>query len=405
MSSSAGFAVLADEAGTVLAVLRDEQGILGPSPEGSLLAARLAPDSVGPFLDMLVELRGAGAAFDRELVVRGTEGPAAFHFVAARLGVQAVVVAGAAREGIFALFEDLARANGELVNQLRSGAKERGEPRAGFQEGQEGGFSQEAWEEVSRLNNELVNSRRELTRANGELQRLDALKNRFLGMAAHDLRNPIAAIAAYADYLLDPPALPEGEIRHALESIKRRAEFMQALVEDLLDTAAIESGALRLHEEAVDLSAVLEEAVETLKPAAAKRDIRLELRAAAGLSVCADPVRLAQAVGNLLSNAVKFSPRGSTVSAEVIAEEREALVRVRDRGQGMDEEQLRALGTPFGSPTARTPDGDKTSGLGVLIARRIAEAHGGRILYRSVPGEGTTAELRIPSLAVKGCTE
>ncbi len=350
MSSSAGFAVLTDEAGTVLAVLRDEQGILGPSPEGSLLAARLVPDSVGPFLDMLLELRGAGAAFDRELVVRGAEGPAAFHFVAARLGVQAVVVAGAAREGIFALFEDLARANGEL-------------------------------------------------------QRLDALKNRFLGMAAHDLRNPIAAIAAYADYLLDPPALPEGEIRHALESIKRRAEFMQALVEDLLDTAAIESGALRLHEEAVDLSAVLEEAAETLKPAAAKRDIRLELRAAAGLSVCADPVRLAQAVGNLLSNAVKFSPRGSTVSAEVIAEEREALVRVRDRGQGMDEEQLRALGTPFGSPTARTPDGDKTSGLGVLIARRIAEAHGGRILYRSVPGEGTTAELRIPSLAVKGCTE
>ncbi len=400
MKAAAGFAVLVDDSGKMLAVLRDEEGLLGPNPEGTLLGARLVPGSLGPFLDMLLEIRSAGAAFDRELVFRDEDGAVAFHFVASRLGEHAVVVASAVPEGIFPLFEDLVRANGELVNLLRSGA------RPG--EGSSGGPadrspSPETWDEISRLNNELVNSRRELSRANAELQRLDALKNRFLGMAAHDLRNPIAAIVAYADYLIDSDDLPEAERRHALQSVKRRGEFMQSLVEDLLDTSAIESGALHLKEEAADLAAIAGEAAETLKPLAAKRGVRVELILADDVTVCADTVRMAQALGNLVSNAVKFSARDSTVTVEVGSDGPEVYVRIRDRGQGMSEEQMKILGTPFGTTTARTPEGEKTSGLGVLIARRIAEAHGGRILYRSVPGEGTISELRVPALVPKGC--
>lgn len=400
MKAAAGFAVLVDDSGKMLAVLRDEERILGPNPEGAMLGARLVPGSLGPFLDMLLEIRGVGAAFDRELLLQGENGPTAFHFVASRLGKRTVVVASAVPEGIFPLFEDLVRANGELINLLRSGAKSGEGTSSGSADRP---LAEETWDEISRLNNELVNSRRDLSHANAELQRLDALKNRFLGMAAHDLRNPIAVIVAYADYLLDQADLPEAEWRHALESVKRKGEFMQALVEDLLDTSAIESGALHLKVSAADLAAITVDAAETLKPLAARRGVRVELRLEDCITVCADPVRMAQAIGNLVSNAIKFSARDSTVAVAGGSDGDEVFIRVYDRGPGMNEEQLKLLGTPFGTTTAWTPEGEKTTGLGALIARRIAEAHGGRILYRSVPGEGTVAELRIPALVSKAC--
>lgn len=227
---------------------------------------------------------------------------------------------------------------------------------------------------------------------------LNDLKNKFLGIAAHDLRNPIAGIVGYATILerglLGAISEPQMNIVHRISSICIR---MQKLVEDLLDVSAIESGNLDLKREWIDLHLFLQEQFETAQMLAQVKSIKMQMEIGDDIpKVFVDPGRLAQVISNLVNNAIKFSHPQTLVTLQAWFEDREVCVAVKDRGQGIPHEELGNLFRDFGKTSVRPTDGEKSTGLGLAIVKRLVEAHGGRIWVESEVGSGSTFIFSLP---------
>jgi two-component system, OmpR family, sensor kinase len=262
-------------------------------------------------------------------------------------------------------------------------------------------------EEASRLNNELTNAQRELTKKNArlrhlneELDRLNQEKNRFVGMAAHDLRGPLGIGLWLLDALLEK-AKPNLSEDHAelLRTLRRLNAQMLKIVGDYLNVAAIEAGELRLEEEKVDLAAAILSYLPALRPSAEQKGIMLEFRVTgAPPAVLADPGKIEQAVSNLVSNAIKFSYPGSTVTITLGADGEHAVIEVCDEGQGIPLEEQDQLFKPFGRTSVKSTGGEPNTGLGLMITKRIVGAHGGSVGVESEPGRGSSFRIRLPGL-------
>ena len=254
-------------------------------------------------------------------------------------------------------------------------------------------------EELSRINNELVNLQRELSKKNQLLERLNQQKNAFLGMAAHDLRNPISSVGGYARLLLEVDVGAD-ERRHALESIGRVADHMLILVNDLLDVSVIESGKLELRREPVDLAKLLGERLQFFRLLARKKEITLD-EEIDGLTLRLDPGRTVQVIDNLVSNAVKYSPQDTRIQVSLRAgEQGSASLVVRDDGPGISaEEQTRLFGA-FERLSSRPTGGEKSSGLGLAICKELIDLHNGEIGVRNNEGPGATFWFRLPAAPV-----
>jgi len=257
--------------------------------------------------------------------------------------------------------------------------------------------------EKGRLVSELSEQKAAIERQNEELRRLNDLKNTFLGIAAHDLRNPIGAIQTSIGLLVDPAfGISEAERASLLERMGRYTRHMLALLNDLLEVTQIESGKLSLNLEPVHLRGFLDEAVQQQAMLAAPKGTRVLLQAVPEGTVVVDPLRLRQVVDNLISNAVKFSPPGSTVrvSAERILAGWQ--VNVQDEGPGITEQDRNRLFQDFARLSAKATGGEKSTGLGLAISRRVVEAHGGRIGVNSEPGHGATFWFMLPDQEMPG---
>ncbi len=231
-------------------------------------------------------------------------------------------------------------------------------------------------------------------RAYAELQAANQLKDEFLATLSHELRTPLNAILGYAR-MLRSGILKEERKAQALETLERNASTLTQMVEDVLDVSRIAAGKIRLHIQSVDLATVLRDGLATITPAADAKGVRLEsiLEPHVG-PVSGDPDRLQQVIWNLLSNAVKFTPRGGRVQLRLQRVNSHVEVTVSDTGMGISEDFLPHLFERFrqgDSTTTRTHGG---LGLGLAIARRIVELHGGRIQAFS-PGEGKGATFRV----------
>jgi signal transduction histidine kinase len=255
-----------------------------------------------------------------------------------------------------------------------------------------------AFEELTRVNNEMTNLARTLAKRNAQLVELNQQKNRLLGMAAHDLRNPLGNIFSYAGFLEeDAAAVLSADQREFVEMIKGLSKFMLDLVTDLLDVAAIEAGQLNLRREPVDIDALVGHCVTMYRNLAGKKAITIRYDSdAAGATVSADPGKIEQVVNNLLENAVKFSERGTRIDVNVVRANDEITVSVHDRGQGIPEADLPKLFVPFGTTSVRGTEGEQSTGLGLSIARRIVEGHGGHIDVASQYGVGTRFSFALP---------
>jgi PAS domain S-box-containing protein len=231
-------------------------------------------------------------------------------------------------------------------------------------------------------------------RAYEELQAANQLKDEFLATLSHELRTPLNAILGYAR-MLRSRVLKEDRRDQALETLERNATTLTQMVEDVLDVSRIAAGKIRLHIQPVDLATVLGDALATITPAADAKGVRLEsiLESEVG-RVSGDPDRLLQVIWNLLSNAVKFTPRGGRVQMRLQRVDSHVEVTVSDTGIGIHDDFLPHLFERFrqaDSTTTRTHGG---LGLGLAIARRIVELHGGSIVAFS-PGEGKGATFRV----------
>ena len=253
----------------------------------------------------------------------------------------------------------------------------------------------ELYEELARVNNDLVTAQRELARTVAELQRLNDYKVELLGMAAHDLRNPLTANAGFIRFLQeDSESLPESS-RRLLARLRTNSEYMLRLVENVLDFAAIQSGRVRLHLEECTLDSIVDGVVEIVRILAAPRGITILYSADDVPPVSVDAVKITQAVQNLVANAVQYTPDGGVVDVRLRAIDGGTEIEVEDRGPGIPPEELPELFKPFTRLSTSMVSKHRSVGLGLAITRRLIEAHGGTIDVRSEVGKGSVFTVRL----------
>ncbi len=261
------------------------------------------------------------------------------------------------------------------------------------------GLERFSFEEITRINNELVSLQRVIQQQKLELEALNLEKDRFLSLAAHDLRNPLAAIMSYADFLLDDlDDRLDVQNRQFLESIQSQSRYMLNLIEDLLDVSIISLGGMSLEKEKVNLADLIYETVRLHQILARKQGIDLywEGPTAEPVLVEVDPTKIKQVLNNLLSNGIKFCPDGSQIAIEFKQIDAGVLVLVRDNGPGIPEGEQDDLFDLFQRTSVTSRDGTKSTGLGLAIARNIVRMHGGEITVNSQPGAGTEFRIVLP---------
>ncbi len=222
-------------------------------------------------------------------------------------------------------------------------------------------------------------------------------KDAFLAVVSHELRTPLSPILAWVQMLRDQ-RLDEQKAHHALETIERNARAQAQLIDDLLDVARIVSGKLRMEVRPVDLAAVIQAAVDVVRPAADAKDIRLQvdLDTETG-KIAGDPDRLQQVLWNLLSNAVKFTPRGGRVQVALARVDSHVEIAVGDTGRGIPAEFLPHVFERFQQAETGTTRGQGGLGLGLAIVRHIVELHGGTVHVESGgPDRGATFTVTLP---------
>ena len=231
-----------------------------------------------------------------------------------------------------------------------------------------------------------------------ELRRLDRLKDEFVALGTHELRNPITSIRGYAELLLDDPEpLPESQ-RRMVATIDRSAQRLVHIVDDLLDLARFDSGDVHLERRPLDLLPLVREALEGVSPAAEAKSLRVTLQAPASASVDGDPLRLRQVLDNLLSNAVKYTPAHGQVDVVVGADPVEGIcVTVADTGIGIPEQECDRLFERFFRASTARQNKIAGTGLGLAITRTIVEQHGGTAVATPRRGGGTSFTVLLPA--------
>jgi signal transduction histidine kinase len=239
----------------------------------------------------------------------------------------------------------------------------------------------------------------QLRAAEEALREADRRKDRFLATLAHELRNPLAPIRQAAA-LARSPGVPPERLRWSVEVIERQAARMALLLDDLLDVSRITRGRLRLHRRRVELAEVLRAAVETAMPLVqSKRQVLHVVVPDTPLVVHGDPLRLSQVVANLLANASRYSGEGTAIELQADRDGDQACVRVRDQGIGIPADQLEAVFQMFSQGSAPAVFKEGGLGVGLALARGLAELHGGTLQARSDgPGQGAEFILCLPSL-------
>jgi PAS domain S-box-containing protein len=235
-----------------------------------------------------------------------------------------------------------------------------------------------------------------------EARRANRLKDEFLATLSHELRTPLNAIFGYAR-LMHAGILPPEKQSRAMAVVERNAAALAKIVEDVLDVSRIISGKTRLNVRPVELSAVVEHAIATVRPTADAKGVRLHSVIAEAIEpMSGDPDRLLQVMWNLLSNAIKFTPRGGRVQVSLERVNSDVEIVVSDTGRGMPPEFL-----PHAFERFRQADGGLTRasgglGLGLAIVRHLVELHGGSIEAASEGEEkGSTFTVRLPLTALR----
>jgi len=235
----------------------------------------------------------------------------------------------------------------------------------------------------------------ELARQNGKLEILNETKDRFLGIAAHDLRNPLTVVSVSTKLL--QKRITEQTSLTLLNNISRSTEKMLALINSLLDVSKIKSGKLEMRTEDVDVAELLKECYDENEIIGRQKGIALALSVPEDIgNACLDKERMVQAVDNLLSNAFKYSNPNTTVTLGAKRTECGLEIRVEDQGVGIKNEDLPLLFGEFSKASAQPTAGEPSHGLGLAIVKRVVELQGGRIDAMSNPGGGATFTITLP---------
>jgi signal transduction histidine kinase/CheY-like chemotaxis protein len=221
-------------------------------------------------------------------------------------------------------------------------------------------------------------------------------KSDFLASMSHELRTPLSAILGFSDLMRHEPAVNDAVTvpTEWVEHVHRGGEHLLALVNDVLDLSKVEAGRMELRYESFDLASAIAELVNGLRPLADRKDQTLTVEAGT-FSLVADRGRFRQVLYNLVSNAIKFTPPGGRVAVSADEADDEIRLTVSDTGVGIAPSELPVIFDEF-KQVGMAKDREGGTGLGLALAQRLVEAHGGSIDVESTPGEGTTFTVRLP---------
>ena len=237
--------------------------------------------------------------------------------------------------------------------------------------------------------------------ARNEAERANHLKDEFLATISHELRTPLNAILGWTQ-MLKGGKLDQSNIERAVDTIYRNAKSQNQLIDDLLDVSRIISGKLRLDVRTIDLISIVNAAVESIRPAADAKGIRVHTMFDPGAApISGDADRLQQIIWNLLTNAVKFTPKGGRVNLKVQRLDSYVEVSVSDTGAGISKEFLPYVFDRFRQADASTTRPQGGLGLGLSIVRQLVELHGGSVRATSEgDGQGSTFFVTLPVIGV-----
>jgi signal transduction histidine kinase len=252
-------------------------------------------------------------------------------------------------------------------------------------------------ERLRNTNEALEHALESEQKARRDIEEASYLKDEFLMTVSHELRTPLTAIYGWVRVLISKDMTREQQLR-ALSAVERNAIAQTRLIDDLLDVSRAIVGRLRIEARMVNLAHVLDDAIETLLPAMTAKSIKFTGRIKADMEpVFADPVRLQQIVWNLLSNAIKFTPEAGSVELRASRVGAHVEIAVRDSGAGIPAEFLPYVFERFRQAEAGTRRRYGGLGLGLAIARHLAELHGGTITVDSAgEGQGSTFRVFLP---------
>lgn len=224
---------------------------------------------------------------------------------------------------------------------------------------------------------------------------------RAMSLIVHDLRSPISTIQSANQLLVDDPEQAAAYMAADFPNmVQGNCEKMLTIIDELLEVSRMKVGAIQIKLEPVRLNVLMKTAFQSFAPMAKKKGIKLTSSIPEIIpAVSADPLKISQILDNLISNALKFSPKGATVhlSLEVVAGS--VLMKITDSGQGIPPQEMGKLFKEFSKLSPRPTGGERSTGLGLAITKKLVEAHGGKIEVDSTEGKGTTFAVVLPSAA------
>lgn len=260
-------------------------------------------------------------------------------------------------------------------------------------------YSKNLEKKVEERTIELVKANEEISKSYKQVLELNNEKNEFLGIAAHDLKNPLTVIKGYTDILIADKELP-GEIRQGfLDEIMGASNRMFDIVTNLLDVNAIEQGKIKIKKEFIPVSTIIEEIFNQNSENAAKKEIRIHKETVDdSILVYVDRNLTLQIVDNLISNAIKFTSIGKNIyiNCKINNDEKFVSIAIRDEGPGFSEEDKKKVFGKFARLSAKPTAGENSTGLGLSIVKKLVELQKAYILLESEQGEGATFILKLP---------
>ncbi|TAE32749.1 MAG: hypothetical protein EAZ92_01215 [Candidatus Kapaibacterium sp.] len=257
---------------------------------------------------------------------------------------------------------------------------------------------QERTREIEEKNIEITQSSERLAEQNEQLRSLDAEKNEFLGIVAHDIRSPLSGVQGIAEILLSDGENIAPEMREKLlEQVIASTNRILHLASNLLKINAFERGANTYHFCDFDILSIMHTAVATYRERAETKNILLHVEHPTEARVYADEALVMQVLDNLLSNAVKYSPHGKNIFVRLNSSNDAVRIEVQDEGQGISPEDMQKLFGKFARLSAQPTGGEDSTGLGLSIVKKMVEAMNGKVWCESELGKGATFIVELPA--------
>jgi signal transduction histidine kinase len=252
-------------------------------------------------------------------------------------------------------------------------------------------YSKNLEKKVEQRTFELSESNKELKRAYKKVLELDQEKNEFLGIAAHDLKNPLVAISSFAEILLEDKNLTKEQYEDFLKEINKASKRMFRVIKDLLDVNALEQGKINIQMEPVSIKGVFNDLIMLFRENISKKNINIIEYYNEASEIISDRNIITQILQNVFSNALKFSPLNKNIylSAQPAEDDQTIIIKIKDEGPGFTDSDKMKVFQKFAKLSARPTGGEDSSGLGLSIVKKLVELLGGRIDFESEIGKGS----------------